>query len=160
RRATCGRSRCAATPVSRRTGRQAMAAGRSRHRCGSWTARATWSAATAIWRSSARRTPTPLPTTGPWPRGCAPDRPRSTAAEVAGSGHADGWSCWPSPAKLNLFLHIPRRRADGYHELQTVFRLLDWGDTVRIRVRADPEIRRIGPSVDGVPESGDLLVRA
>src|SRR5690606_32569580 len=103
---------------------------------------------------------TPLPTTGPWPRGCAPDRPRSTAAEVAGSGHADGWSCWPSPAKLNLFLHIPRRRADGYHELQTVFRLLDWGGTWRSRVRADPGFRPIVPSVDGVRESGVLLVRA
>ena len=39
----------------------------------------------------------------------------------------------PAPAKLNLFLHITGRRADGYHELQTVFRLLDWGDTVRLR---------------------------
>lgn len=36
-----------------------------------------------------------------------------------------------SPAKLNLFLHITSRRADGYHNLQTVFRLLNWGDTMR-----------------------------
>ena len=41
---------------------------------------------------------------------------------------ADGWSWWPAPAKLNLFPHITGRRADGYHELQTVFRPLDWGD--------------------------------
>ena len=41
----------------------------------------------------------------------------------------DGWSTWPAPAKLNLFLHITGRRQDGYHQLQTVFRLLDWGDT-------------------------------
>ena len=72
----------------------------------------------------------------------------------------DGWTHWPAPAKLNLFLRIPRRRADGYHELQTVFRLLDWGDTVRIRVRGDARIRRIGASVEGVEESADLLVRA
>ena len=73
---------------------------------------------------------------------------------------AAGWTRWPAPAKLNLFLRIPRRRADGYHELQTVFRLLDWGDTVGIRLREDPGIRRIGPSVDGVDEASDLLVRA
>ena len=38
---------------------------------------------------------------------------------------ADGWSEWPAPAKLNLFLRITGRRADGYHRLQTVFQLLD-----------------------------------
>ena len=73
---------------------------------------------------------------------------------------AAGWSHWPAPAKLNLFLRIPRRRADGYHELQTVFRLLDWGDTVRIRVRDHPGIHRVGTSVEGVDEAADLLVRA
>ena len=36
---------------------------------------------------------------------------------------------WPAPAKLNLFLHICGRRPDGYHLLQTVFQLLDYGDT-------------------------------
>ena len=34
----------------------------------------------------------------------------------------------PAPAKLNLFLHVTGRRADGYHQLQTLFQLLDWGD--------------------------------
>ncbi len=72
----------------------------------------------------------------------------------------DGWSSWPAPAKLNLFLRIPRRRNDGYHELQTVFRILDWGDTVRIRTRDDPAIRRHGTSVAGVAEADDLVVRA
>jgi 4-diphosphocytidyl-2-C-methyl-D-erythritol kinase len=71
-----------------------------------------------------------------------------------------GWSYWPAPAKLNLFLHITGRRADGYHELQTVFRLLDWGDRIGVRLREDGQIRRDGPSVPGVAEADDLVVRA
>lgn len=70
------------------------------------------------------------------------------------------WSIWPAPAKLNLFLRIPGRRADGYHLLQTVFRLLDWGDTIRLRRRADGRIVRHGDSVAGVAETDDLVVRA
>ena len=69
------------------------------------------------------------------------------------------WSAWPAPAKLNLFLHITGRRADGYHSLQTAFQLLDWGDTVHCRVRENGEIRRIG-SHSGVAEADDLIVRA
>ena len=72
----------------------------------------------------------------------------------------DGWSSWPAPAKLNLFLRIPGRRADGYHLLQTVFRLLDWGDTVHLRPRDDGAIVRHGDSVPGVVEDDDLMVRA
>src|SRR5690606_2434317 len=49
----------------------------------------------------------------------------------------DGWSLWPAPAKLNLFLRITGRRDDGYHQLQTVFRLLDWGDSLKLRIRED-----------------------
>ncbi len=71
-----------------------------------------------------------------------------------------GWSAWPAPAKLNLMLAITGRRADGYHLLQTVFRLLDWGDIVRLRPRDDGRVRRIGPSVAGVEEADDLAVRA
>ncbi len=71
----------------------------------------------------------------------------------------DGWSAWPAPAKLNLFLHVTGRRADGYHLLQTVFQLLDWGDTVHLRVREDGEIRRDAELVD-VSEAQDLTVRA
>lgn len=71
-----------------------------------------------------------------------------------------GWSAWPAPAKLNLFLHITGRRLDGYHNLQTVFRLLDWGDTVRLRVRADGVVARVGESIPGVAEADDLLIRA
>ncbi len=70
------------------------------------------------------------------------------------------WSAWPAPAKLNLFLRIPGRRADGYHLLQTVFRLLDWGDTIRLRPREDGCIVRHGDSVAGVAEADDLMVRA
>jgi 4-diphosphocytidyl-2-C-methyl-D-erythritol kinase len=71
-----------------------------------------------------------------------------------------GWSTWPAPAKLNLFLRIIGRREDGYHLLQTVFRLLDWGDTIRLRVREDGQVRRLGPSVAGVEDADDLTVRA
>jgi 4-diphosphocytidyl-2-C-methyl-D-erythritol kinase len=73
---------------------------------------------------------------------------------------ADGWSQWPAPAKLNLFLRIIGRRADGYHALQTVFRLLDWGDTVFLRPRDDGRIMRVGDGAAGVAEDDDLLVRA
>ena len=69
------------------------------------------------------------------------------------------WSAWPAPAKLNLFLHITGRRDDGYHTLQTVFQLLDWGDCIRLRVRADGEITRQGVFAN-VPVDDDLSVRA
>ncbi|HEY1033732.1 MAG TPA: 4-(cytidine 5'-diphospho)-2-C-methyl-D-erythritol kinase [Pseudoxanthomonas sp.] len=71
-----------------------------------------------------------------------------------------GWSAWPAPAKLNLFLQIIGRRADGFHLLQTVFRILAWGDTVYLRLRNDDQVRRVGDSVPGVAEADDLLVRA
>lgn len=73
---------------------------------------------------------------------------------------AAGWTRWPAPAKLNLFLLITGRRSDGYHALQTVFRILDWGDSLLIRPRADGSVRRIGESVPGVDEASDLVVRA
>jgi 4-diphosphocytidyl-2-C-methyl-D-erythritol kinase len=73
---------------------------------------------------------------------------------------ADGWSVWPAPAKLNLFLQVIGRRADGYHVLQTVFRLLDWGDRIRLRTRADGRIVRHGESAPGIAETDDLTVRA
>jgi len=71
----------------------------------------------------------------------------------------DGWSLWPAPAKLNLFLHITGRREDGYHLLQTVFQLLDWGDVVALRPRADGRIVRHRGGVGVAPEE-DLAVRA
>jgi 4-diphosphocytidyl-2-C-methyl-D-erythritol kinase len=72
---------------------------------------------------------------------------------------AEPWSEWPAPAKLNLFLHIIGRRADGYHLLQTVFQLLDWGDSVRLRPRADGCVVRVAGMADVAPEH-DLAVRA
>lgn len=66
---------------------------------------------------------------------------------------------FPAPGKLNLFLHVLGRRADGYHLLQTVFRLIERGDRVGIGLRGDAEIRRHDP-LPGVPVEEDLCVRA
>lgn len=66
---------------------------------------------------------------------------------------------WPAPAKLNLFLHVTGRRADGYHELQTVFQIVDLCDWLAIRVRADGELVRLR-GADGVAPEDDLVVRA
>ena len=52
---------------------------------------------------------------------------------------------YAAPAKLNLFLHVLGRRPDGYHELQTVFRLIDFSDRVGVAPRADGELRFAGP---------------
>jgi 4-diphosphocytidyl-2-C-methyl-D-erythritol kinase len=49
---------------------------------------------------------------------------------------------WPAPAKINRFLHITGRRPDGYHELQTLFQFLDWGDELEIALRQDGLIQR------------------
>lgn len=71
----------------------------------------------------------------------------------------DAWTSWPAPAKLNLCLRIVGRREDGYHRLQTVFRLLDWGDEVRLRLRSDGRIVRHA-DVAGVAAEDDLSIRA
>jgi 4-diphosphocytidyl-2-C-methyl-D-erythritol kinase len=63
------------------------------------------------------------------------------------------------PAKLNLFLHIIGRREDGYHQLQSVFQLIDWYDVLTLRSISENEIRRIDP-IPGVPPEQDLVVRA
>ena len=69
------------------------------------------------------------------------------------------FQAFPAPAKVNLFLHITGRRDDGYHLLQTVFRLLDYHDTIQLRLRADGIIKRM-QAIDGVPEQQDLCLRA
>lgn len=66
---------------------------------------------------------------------------------------------YPAPAKLNLFLHVVGRRADGYHLLQTAFRFIDYGDDLSFTLRADGLIRRVS-ALPGVEEAQDLSVRA
>ncbi len=64
-----------------------------------------------------------------------------------------------APAKLNLFLHVVGRRADGYHQLQSVFTLIDFGDTLEFSPRTDGQVRRTN-NVPGVAHEDDLVVRA
>ncbi|MFM2397772.1 MAG: hypothetical protein RLZZ144_1022 [Pseudomonadota bacterium] len=64
-----------------------------------------------------------------------------------------------APAKLNLFLHVVGRRADGYHLLQTLFRFIDLNDTLHFNLRHDGEIHRL-TQIAAVPEADDLCVRA
>lgn len=66
---------------------------------------------------------------------------------------------YPAPAKLNLFLHVVGRRADGYHLLQSVFRLIDRCDTVHLTLRDDGRVVREN-ALPGVPVDHDLTVRA
>ncbi|MGA4636347.1 4-(cytidine 5'-diphospho)-2-C-methyl-D-erythritol kinase [Pseudomonas solani] len=65
----------------------------------------------------------------------------------------------PAPAKLNLMLHILGRRADGYHELQTLFQFLEHGDELGFTLRQDGEIH-LRTEVPGVPHDSNLIVRA
>src|SRR5476649_1830359 len=66
---------------------------------------------------------------------------------------------WPAPAKLNLFLYITGRRADGYHLLQTLFQFLDYGDTLTIEPLNTTRIRLINP-LAGVADADNLVIRA
>ena len=70
-----------------------------------------------------------------------------------------GFHTFLAPAKINLFLHITGQRADGYHQLQTVFRLLDFYDTVYLKPNNDGFIKRTS-QIAGVLEADDLCVRA
>ena len=65
----------------------------------------------------------------------------------------------PAPAKLNLMLHILGRRADGYHELQTLFQFLDFGDELGFALRNDGQIH-LHTEIAGVPHDSNLIVRA
>ena len=66
---------------------------------------------------------------------------------------------YPAPAKLNLMLRVTGLRPDGYHSLQTVFRFIDFSDTLRFTVREDGVISRLNDVV-GVPATEDLALRA
>ena len=66
---------------------------------------------------------------------------------------------YPAPAKLNLFLHVLGRRADGYHLLQTAFRLIDLADSVGVAPTEDGRIRRVD-ATPGVDAASDLCLRA
>lgn len=66
---------------------------------------------------------------------------------------------WPAPAKLNLFLHIVGRRADGYHLLETVFQLLEHGDWLRFSPRDDNRIVREG-GLASIEDDDDLVIKA
>ncbi len=66
---------------------------------------------------------------------------------------------WPAPAKLNLFLHIVGRRADGFHLLQTAFQFIDLCDTLRFDITRDGRIERAHVLAD-IPAEHDLTVRA
>ena len=66
---------------------------------------------------------------------------------------------WPAPAKLNLFLHVTGRRADGYHELQTLFQFLDYGDELWFDIDDSGEIRRVSGN-EGIDPEQDLVMRA
>jgi len=66
----------------------------------------------------------------------------------------------PAPAKLNLFLHITGQRVDGYHTLQTVFQLLDFGDELSFSLRPDDQDIHLFPEIDGVAHEDNLIVKA
>ncbi|AUI65495.1 MULTISPECIES: 4-(cytidine 5'-diphospho)-2-C-methyl-D-erythritol kinase [Glaesserella] len=66
---------------------------------------------------------------------------------------------FPSPAKLNLFLYITGKRSDGYHELQTLFQFLDFGDEIDIEISDDPDIK-LTNEIIGVPVEQNLIYRA
>jgi len=66
---------------------------------------------------------------------------------------------WKAPAKLNLFLHITGQRADGYHNLQTVFQFLDYCDELQFKPRQDDKIE-CHYNISGIEPENDLIVKA
>ena len=66
---------------------------------------------------------------------------------------------YQSPAKINLFLHVISKRDDGYHNLQTIFQLLDFGDELRFNIRSDGDIVRIYGN-ENIPQEQDLIIQS
>lgn len=66
---------------------------------------------------------------------------------------------WLAPAKINLFLHVTGRRADGYHTLQTVYQFVDLCDVLTFAVRDDNDVK-LTSSFSEVPPEENLVVRA
>lgn len=66
---------------------------------------------------------------------------------------------WPAPAKINLFLHINGRKSNGYHELQSLFQILDYGDQLRFHLKESPDISMLTP-MEGVENKDNLIVKA
>jgi 4-diphosphocytidyl-2-C-methyl-D-erythritol kinase len=69
------------------------------------------------------------------------------------------WLTVPAPAKLNLMLHITARRTDGYHELQTIFQFLDYGDQLSFQARNDNNLT-LSPKIAGVNFEDNLIIKA
>ncbi|MCE9945124.1 4-(cytidine 5'-diphospho)-2-C-methyl-D-erythritol kinase [Aeromonas rivipollensis] len=67
---------------------------------------------------------------------------------------------WPAPAKLNLFLHVNGRRPDGYHELQTLFIFLDYGDWLEFEPLPGTSLLTLSPAIPGLPDEQNLIIRA
>src|SRR5471032_2839460 len=91
-----------------------------------------------------------------------PHRDTRPTAAAGGGGRVASVSeltWWPAPAKLNLFLHVTGRRQDGYHELQTIFQLIERCDRIGLAVRPDGRIVR-GAGLPDVEPEQDLAVRA
>jgi len=70
-----------------------------------------------------------------------------------------GWLSVPGPAKLNLMLHITGRRDDGYHNLQTLFQFVDYGDELHFKLRNDGDLT-LSPAIEGVDFEDNLIIRA
>ncbi len=69
------------------------------------------------------------------------------------------WLKVPAPAKLNLMLHITGRRADGYHELQTIFQFVDYADELSFQLTNDDQLT-LSPAIEGVKFEDNLIIKA
>lgn len=66
----------------------------------------------------------------------------------------------PAPAKLNLFLHIVGKLPNGYHQLQTLFQLLDFGDTIKLKSLNDKKNISVNPAISGIKQEDNIAWKA